>query len=214
MPNWLPLFPLPNVVLFPGMILPLHIFEERYKKMMKDALDSDARFGLLLCQEYSPGTLDGIPFDVGTVAELMQVETLDDGRLNILVVGTQRFRVHEFDETAKPYLLGQVQWIDDERDGYVTKKLLGETCDLFHEAIRLTHKVLKKEYTPFDLPAEAEDVSYFIAENLKGSLVLKQELLELSSTKARLMYERDVLNKMVKSLAVRSQIEDAFSDAY
>jgi ATP-dependent Lon protease len=206
----LPLFPLPNVVLFPGMLLPLHIFEERYKLMMHDVIGSDACFGLQLCQEYNPSTMEGKPFDVGTLADVVEYEIMEDGRINMLVMGVRRFRVTEYDDESKPYLQGRVEWVDEVKEGYVTKKLLEETAELFHEALRLTHKILQKEYEPRPLPETPEEISYFIAENLKGSLVLKQELLEMESLKARLTYERDVLGKMVKTLAVRTQIEDAF----
>lgn len=209
----IPLFPLPNVVLFPGMMLPLHIFEDRYRQLMQDVLDSNASFGVQLCKEYNPATLQGTPFDVGTLADIVEYETLDDGRYNVLVVGVRRFRVVTYDSASKPYLQGEVEWLDDVKDGYVTKKLLNETIDLFHEALRLTHKILQKSYDPKPLPDDPCEISFFIAENLKGSLVLKQELLEMPSIKARLMFERETLRKMVKTLAVRTQIEEAFRNA-
>lgn len=210
MQSQLPLFPLPNVVLFPGMLLPLHIFEDRYRQMMKDVMSHDARFGIQFCKEFDPATMEGTPFDVGTVAEVVEYELLEDGRMNVLVIGSQRFRVKEYDETSHLYLTGSVDWLEETKEGYVTKKLLEETTGLFQEALRMTHKILKKEYDPMELPDDPLEVSYFIAANLKGSLVLKQELLELDCFKERLMVERDVLSKMVKTLAVRTQIEDAF----
>ncbi len=206
----LPLFPLPNVVLFPNMVLPLHIFEPRYREMMRDVLAGDKRFGIQLCQEYNPETRIGIPFDVGTVAEIVEHDILDDGRMNILVIGGSRFRVQKYDDESKPYLMGDVTWVEDERDGYVTKKLVTETVALFLDAIRMTHKILHKEFKGLELPVSPDEISFFIAENLRGSLVLKQELLETTSVKARLSFEREVLQKMVKSLAVRTQIEEAF----
>jgi ATP-dependent Lon protease len=210
----LPLFPLPNVVLFPGMYLPLHIFEDRYKQMMQDVMSVDARFGILLCQEYNPATLEGKPFDVGTIAEVVEYEILNDGRMNVLVVGSERFRTIEYDDTSQPYLMGEVVWLEDVKEGYITKKLLNETVELFHEALRLTHKILKKDYQPLSMPEQPSEISFFIAENLRGSLILKQKLLEIDSTKGRLVYERDVLSKMVKTLAVRTQIEEAFRDVH
>lgn len=208
----LPLFPLPNVVLFPGMYLPLHIFEERYRLMMRDVMARDARFGVQLCQEYNPDTMEGKPFDIGTIAEVVEFDILADGRMNILTLGCERFQVTEYDDETKPYLVGDFTYLQDVKDGYITKKLLGETTHMFHEALRLTHKVLKKEYNPLCLPDNPEKISFYIAENLKGSLVLKQKLLEIESTKQRLQYEREVLDKMVKTLAVRTQIEEAFQD--
>ncbi len=209
----LPLFPLPDVVLFPGMTLPLHIFEERYKVMLADVMGTEARFGILLCQEYNPTTLEGSPFDVGTVAEVMECERLEEGRMNILVVGTERFRVTAYYPEEQPYLTGQVDYLPESPDENITVMLKTETADLFQEALRLTHKVLKKDYTPLVLPEEVSALSFAIAENLRGSLVLKQKLLEIDSPKERLEYEKEVLENMVKTLAVRAQIEDVFRQA-
>jgi ATP-dependent Lon protease len=208
----IPLFPLPNVVLFPGMILPLHIFEPRYRAMIKDAMAHDAQFGLVLCHDYDPTTMNGIPFHVGTVAEIIECDIMADGRMNILTMGTQRFHVTRFDADSKPYLQGEVEWIDDVKDGYVTKKLIGETTTLFNEAIRMTQKLRRIDPQAIQLPDDPTDISFCIAENLKGSLVLKQELLEMDSTKERLCSEREILTRMVKSLAVRTQIEDVFQE--
>jgi ATP-dependent Lon protease len=205
----LALFPLPNVVLFPGMMLPLHIFEERYIRMIHDLMPHKACFGIQLCQEYDPVTLIGKPFEIGTVADILESEFLADGHINLMVIGISRFRAVSYDESSKPYLQGDVVPLEDTKDR-LSKKLITETIDLFQEALRLTHKVFNKPYDPPSLPEDPEAVSFFIAENLRGSLVLKQELLEMTSIKARLSYERDVLGKMVKALAVRSQIEDAF----
>ncbi len=178
--------------------------------MMADVLDHDSRFGILMCREYNPETLMGTPFDIGTVAEIVEYEALPDGKMNVLVIGTQRFRVEDYDETSKSYLQASVVELVDVKNGYVTRKLIAETCDLFHEALRLTHKVRNRVYEPLEIPAEADEISFFIAEHLKGSLVLKQQLLEMTSIKERLVTERDILQKMVKTLAVQSQIEDAF----
>lgn len=211
-PQRLPLFPLPNVVLFPGMLLPLHIFEPRYRQMMQDVIAGNQRFGVQLCQEYNPATLQGKPFDVGTVAKLVDYETLPDGRMNILTMGERRFRVTAYDSEEKPYLQGDVVWLEDIKEGYITKKLVAETSELFLEALRLTCKIYGKDYKPFDLPSDPQELSFVVAENLRGSLVLKQELLEMDATKTRLQYEREVLQRMVKSLAVRTQIEDVFKN--
>jgi ATP-dependent Lon protease len=211
MPDVLPLFPLPNVVLFPGMELALQIFEERYKQMMHDILPDDGQFGIQFCRAYNPETLEGVPFDVGTIAEVIDYKILDDGCMSLRVKGKERFHVTAYDSHSKPYLLGTVSPHTDQKDGYVTQKLLGETTALFNEALSMTHRLLKHEARSAKaLPTTAAEISFFIAENLRGSLVLKQELLEMTSNKERLIFERKVLTKMVKTLAVRCQIEDAF----
>ncbi len=103
----LPLFPL-NVVLFPGMPLPLHIFEDRYKEMMADCIREGQPFGIIHLEE---STDDDDPMigdiAVGCTAEIAQVQPLDQGRMLIMAIGRERFRVVEFNHD-KPYLVGLV----------------------------------------------------------------------------------------------------------
>ena len=102
----LPLFPLPDVVLFPGSPLPLHIFEPRYREMIATILDGDKLFGVLLIDSRHQVAT------IGSAAEVIEVEKLPDGRMNILTVGIRRFKVIDtnFD---KDYLQGDIQWLDD-----------------------------------------------------------------------------------------------------
>ena len=91
----LPLFPLPNVVLFPGALLPLHIFEPRYRAMVADALESDGCIGLVLLRPGWDRDYDGRPaiHAVGCSAAIVHAAQLDDGRYNIVLRGLERFRV-------------------------------------------------------------------------------------------------------------------------
>jgi ATP-dependent Lon protease len=100
----LPLFPLPEVVLFPGRPLPLHIFEFRYRIMMNTILEEDRRFGVLMVD---PAT--GEIAKVGSCAEVVRCQRLPDDRLKILTIGQQRFRVLEY-VREKPYRVGLVEW--------------------------------------------------------------------------------------------------------
>src|SRR3990172_7303439 len=88
----LPLFPL-NAVLFPGATLPLHIFEERYKQMIRRCLEERTPFGVLLIRKGNEVGEPAEPFDVGTVADMVRVQHLQEGRMNILCRGGERFRV-------------------------------------------------------------------------------------------------------------------------
>lgn len=206
----IPLFPLPSVVLFPGMLLPLHIFEPRYRQMIKDAMATDGQFGLLLCREYDADTLNGVPFDVGTVADIREVDILADGRMNILTEGTRRFQVVSYDFSSQPYIQGQVMWLDDPPDELVSPDLMAETAYLFEEALRMTQKLMKLDPDIPPLPDDPAALSFTIAERLKGGLGLKQEILELLSATERLTFEREFLGKVTRTLAAKSQIEDAF----
>ena len=104
----LPLFPLPEVVLFPGRPLPLHIFEYRYRIMMNTILETDRRFGVLMWDQ-----AQNQPVAVGCCAEIVQFQRLPDDRMKILTLGQQRFRVLEY-VREKPYRVGLVEWIEDQ----------------------------------------------------------------------------------------------------
>ena len=111
----LPLFPL-NLVLFPGGYLPLHIFEERYRLMMRHCLDGERRFGVVLINSGSEVGKPAVPEAVGTVAKIDEVRTLDDGRMLIGVKGEQRFRILEIVEQL-PYIIAEVvPLVDDAVD--------------------------------------------------------------------------------------------------
>jgi len=102
----LPLFPL-NVVVFPRTRLPLHIFEERYKEMVGDAIRDDSEFGIVLAKQ------DGIVNAGCTVAIDKVLEMYPDGRMDILTIGKRRFEIRALNE-EKPYLQGEVSFFDDE----------------------------------------------------------------------------------------------------
>ena len=103
----LPLFPL-NTVLFPGQVLPLHIFEERYRLMIRRCLAEDAPFGVALIQTGAEVGAAAEPHTVGTVARIIESSHLPDGTMNIVTVGTERFRIHRLIHD-QPYLRGEVE---------------------------------------------------------------------------------------------------------
>ena len=103
----MPLFPL-NVVLFPGMALPLHIFEPRYREMINRCLDENLAFGVVLIKEGLEVGGDAEPHRVGTAARIVNVDRQADGRMNIQVVGTRRFRIEALSHEL-PYLSGRVR---------------------------------------------------------------------------------------------------------
>src|SRR6185436_17698142 len=103
----IPLFPLPNLVLFPHIVVPLHIFEERYKLMINGCLDRSEVFGLLLIRGGAEEETEDSINRVGVTARIGEVERLDEGRLNILCEGEQRFRVYRFTQQT-PFWKGDV----------------------------------------------------------------------------------------------------------
>lgn len=185
----LALFPL-QVVLFPGMVLPLHIFEERYKLMMNRCLAEDPRFGVVLITD---GTEVGAPAKthrVGSVARIVNVGRYEDGKMDLLAVGVQRFRILQtYDDL--PYLRASVELLHDEpeepeslqAEAARVLELLGE----YRERLSAASKEapgLPEDAAP-ELPAEAEALSY-IAGVLDIATPQKQRLLECLSTSERL----------------------------
>jgi len=113
----MPIFPL-GTVLFPGLLLPLHIFEPRYRQLVRDLIDlpddSQRRFGVVAIREGREVGSDGVRalHEVGCTAELRQVEAYEDGRFDIVTVGMTRFRILELD-TSLPYLQGEVDLLPE-----------------------------------------------------------------------------------------------------
>src|SRR6185503_20693984 len=108
----IPLFPLPNLVLFPQVAVPLHIFEERYKLMINRCIDQDEVFGLVLLQEDAEQESENTIHRVGVTARVVEVDRLADGRLNVLCAGESRFRIEEF-TGSNPYWTGIVEFVED-----------------------------------------------------------------------------------------------------
>lgn len=111
LPGTIRLFPLPNVVLFPDVFLPLHIFEPRYREMVKAALDGDRLIGMVLAR---PGAESEECYPIGCAGVITHVEELDGGRYNIILRGLQKFRILAEDETAAtPYRTARIEGIPE-----------------------------------------------------------------------------------------------------
>ena len=102
----MPLFPL-RTVLFPGMMMPLHIFEDRYLEMINRCIEERLPFGVVLIREGNEVGDDAVPHTIGTAARITRAEPLDDGRMNVTIVGTRRFRIEEL-HRDRSYLTGSV----------------------------------------------------------------------------------------------------------
>jgi Lon protease-like protein len=110
LPPTLPLFPLPNVVLFPNVFLPLHVFEPRYREMVSDALDGDRLIGMVLLRPGWEGDYDGRPpvYPIGCAGLITHAERLDGGRFNIVLRGLEKFRIAA-EEPGRSYRLARVE---------------------------------------------------------------------------------------------------------
>lgn len=199
----LPLFPLPEVVLFPGRPLPLHIFEYRYRMMMNTILEDDRRFGVLMID---PST--GEISDVGCCAEVLRYQRLPDDRMKVLTLGQQRFRVLEY-VREKPYRVGLVEWIDDKYTGQDLHGLAKEVDRLLHDVVSLSAKLTDQNLElPDDLPVLPVELSYWVAGNLYGVASEQQSLLELQDTAERLQREAEILMSTRNHLAARTALKD------
>lgn len=201
----LPLFPLPEVVLFPGRPLPLHIFEPRYRMMMNTVLDTDCRFGVLL---WDPETKQ--PAKIGSCAEITQVDRLPDDRMNVVTVGQKRFRVLEYTR-QKPYRVGLVQWIEDEPAESDMADQTKEAKRLLADVVRLSSKLMDKPIPLPTLPDDPLELSYWIGGSFYGASEEQQALLELQDTSLRLQREIEILQTTLKHLAARTVLKDTLS---
>lgn len=109
-----PIFPLPNIVFFPKILLPLQIFEQRYRKMVADALTGDQKIGMVLLKEGWEKNYDGSPtvFQIGCLGKMEAHERIEQGRYNILLRGISRFEIVNFVQ-EQPYRIARVRMLDD-----------------------------------------------------------------------------------------------------
>lgn len=202
----LPLFPLPEVVLFPGRPLPLHIFEFRYRIMMNTILEDDRRFGVLAVD---PAT--GKVARVGCCAEIIRYQRLPDDRLKMLTLGQQRFRVLEY-VREKPYLVGLVEWIEDAPPNEDLRLLAQQVNSLLRDVVQLSAKLNDQPIElPDDIPTLPVELSYWVAGNFYGALAEQQSLLETQDTSARLLREAEILTSTRNHLAARTALKDALN---
>src|SRR5437667_2814282 len=133
------LFPLPNLVLFPNIVVPLHIFEERYKLMINGCVDRDEVFGLVLLRSDAEDESEETIHRVGITARIVEVERLDEGRMNILCEGESRFRIHRFTQSA-PFWKGAVDFFDED-EHHSTESLYEQVADLYRTVAELSAKL-------------------------------------------------------------------------
>ncbi len=204
----LPLFPLPEVVLFPGRPLPLHIFEFRYRILMNTILETDRRFGVLMWDQ-----VQGKPAMVGCCAEIVQFQRLPDDRMKVRTVGQQRFRVLEY-VREKPYRVGLVEWIEDHPPEQNLKPLANDVAQLLKDVVRLSAKLTGQEIElPDTIPDQPLDLSYWVASNLYGVAEEQQALLEMQDTSLRLEREAEILTSTRNHLAARTVLKDTLEES-
>jgi len=197
----LALFPL-GTVLFPGLVLPLHLFEERYRRLVADLLErpEPRRFGVVgieLGHEVGEGYACRLA-GVGCVAELQDVTPRPEGRYDIVTVGTRRFRLKELDR-SRPYLQGEVEFLPEE-PGSEPGPVAWRVRRLFQ---LYRHRLTAAGAGPGEdvgLPDDPVRLSYLIAASVVLDGHEKQRLLECADATLRLAAERDLLTRETRIL--------------
>lgn len=201
----LPIFPL-NTVLFPGARLPLHIFEERYKLMINTCIDEKRPFGVCLINESREAGSAAKPFKTGTTAHIREVQRLDDGRLNVVCIGGERFVIKSIAQET-PYLIADVEGLRQER--IEAKDASEAVAALFAEYVRLNLAMTNQWARTMEMPADAGTLADFIGARLAVDVLTKQRLLEQLSPKLRLQGEIEVLSRAVHLLGSQVQVARA-----
>lgn len=200
----LPLFPL-NTVLFPGAPLALHIFEERYKSLVRRCLDEQCPFGVLLIRSGEEVGGPAEPFEVGTTVRIVRVEHLDEGRMKLACVGERRFRLDR--TTSKgPYLVGEVSVLECiDREGDDVRDLADTAGALYAEYYRLYLAASNQWSRHIEMPGDPSQLADFIAFRMNAGLWTKQRLLEELSVKVRLEVEVEALSDAIRDLTPKVQ---------
>jgi uncharacterized protein len=206
MSETLPLFPL-GTVLYPGLLLPLNIFEERYRELVRDLLDGPEprRFGVIAIRKGRETGVDGISalYQIGCTATVREVAEQDDGRYHLVTVGTQRFRLASLDN-SRPYLQGEVDLLEDEVGDEAAAGLAVHAVQRgFHGYVEALASQESVEVTVPELPDEPLLLSYLVAASMILDLSVRQDLLAEPDAERRLGAERALLARettMLRSL--------------
>jgi Lon protease-like protein len=182
--------------------------------MIRRCLEQGTPFGVVLVQPDSPQGEEH-PHQIGTMAQIMTAERLDDGRFNLLTEGKKRFKILE-ERRNQPFLTALVEEFEDKQaEPEALEVLHRKAADLFRRYIRVMLAVAGREQLRLDLPTDAEGLSYLVAYCLDLSDTEKQQLLELTSTSARLELEiailkreEQILRRMLSSNQMRPPAED------
>ncbi|ABP55631.1 LON peptidase substrate-binding domain-containing protein [Salinispora tropica] len=208
----LPVFPL-GTVLFPGLVLPLHIFEDRYRALVRHllALPEQGRreFGVVAIRagwEVAPTAPDGRPLpgddvtlhEVGCTAELRQVTELPDGGYDIVTVGRQRFRMGAVDRASAPYLTAEVEWLPEPHTPDEAGELPARVTAVFRQYLSLIRA--DPEEISEQLPEDPTVLSHLVAATTALTLADRQRLLAIDGTATRLRAELRLLTREVALL--------------
>lgn len=204
----LPLFPL-GTVLFPGLVLPLHVFEPRYRALVRDLTavpeGQTREFGVVAIRRgWEVGNPDDDPltagdslslYEIGCTAEVRQITELDDGQFDLVTVGRRRFRLIEVDKDSQPYLTGKVEWLPDSPAvaGDRADDLAAGVLAAFQRYLQLMRR--DEDGAGEQLPGDPTVLSHLVAATASLTLEDRQRLLAEPDTVSRLRAERQLLRR-------------------
>jgi Lon protease-like protein len=190
----IPLFPL-GTVLFPGMSLPLHIFEERYKLMIQRCIDKQQAFGVVMIREGHEVGPGAVISDVGTTATITHAEKLPDGRLNIATLGHRRFKVLSV-RTDEPYLVGTVEDFPLQNTEHpLNQKIAARLGPLLTDYLQIFASLGNVEFEIDSLPDSPLMLAYMVAIIMRTPMKDKQELLTIPNLPSMLRMEYRMLHR-------------------
>jgi Lon protease-like protein len=198
MPSRLPIFPL-DLVLFPGELLPLHIFEPRYRQLLADCLEGDRRFGITAVTSPAAGT-------IGCIAVIRATEPLPDGRSNIVVAGERRFGIRTLLDEGTPYLVASVEPFSDQSDTAPLPVELDELRRLGGELALGLGLIADRPGEPPAWDEDSETVSFQVAAIAAGDVESREPLLALRSTRDRARALLALLPGLVAGVRSRAEV--------
>jgi Lon protease-like protein len=190
----LPLFPL-NTVLFPGMVLPLHIFEERYKLMINHCLEAERPFGVLLIREGKEAGEPAVPYRVGTTALIAGLNRLDGGQMNIVAIGSERFRLRSL-RHDHAYLVGEAEpWPFAGAATEQARDQVGPIRALFRQYLSLLAQAEGHKMDIEEVPTDPRTLALLVAIALQLPMHQKQRLLVQPTIPQIFFWERAIMRR-------------------
>lgn len=183
----IPLFPLP-LVLFPQVVVPLHIFEERYRLMINRCIEQSSTFGIVLIPPGISTESESTIRRVGVTARVIQFDRIEDGRINIMAAGETRFRIQEF-TSSKPHWAAKVEFFEDDPESdEELQDSYSSVVHLYREVHRLAAQLrgMNFDIEEIKIPISPATLTHMISFVLDVDPEAKQALLEMTSTEGRL----------------------------
>ncbi len=190
----IPLFPL-GTVLFPKQLLPLRIFEERYKLMINECLRDQTSFGVVLIKAGREVGGPVVPHEVGTTARIAQAQHLEEGRISLQAIGEQTFRLARITQ-QRPYMRGEIEFLDSRAgDEVELEDVISSVKQQFSAHLDILSQMSERQRVDLNLDLDPESLSYLVASVLAIENPEKQQLLEIERTDLRLQRELGILGR-------------------